>query len=84
MKRGRLIFAILLTATLVAASGCRFVRRPGELRTVTETVELGGAESVAVELDVPAGQLNIESGGDPTLELAIRAGVGQVNLEVVE
>jgi len=70
MTRGRESFAILLTAALIAVlvSGCRFVRRPGELRTKTETVELGGAESVAVELNLRAGQLTIDGGADALME----------------
>ncbi len=64
---------ILLTAviTLLAASGCGFIRREarvGALQTRSETVALNGAKTGNVEIAIGAGELDV-SGGAGASEL---------------
>lgn len=70
MKRGYLSVGTLLiiVLTMAAASGCSFVRRPGQLQTETEAVELGGAERVAVQLQMGGGKLIVDGGADALME----------------
>ena len=69
--------AVFLAATLVAAllSGCALGQRAGPIQTGSETVELGGAESVAVNLRMGGGELTVEGGADALMEADFRYNV---------
>jgi hypothetical protein len=56
---------LILTAVLLLAA-CTVA--PGRLRTTSRTVELGGAESARVELQMGAGVLTVGGGADDLME----------------
>jgi hypothetical protein len=57
---------VLLGALLL--TGCDARARVGELRTESQTVELGDAESVRVEINFGAGNLEVTGGAEKLLE----------------
>ena len=62
------LFLVILAAA--ALSACDIER---DLKVKNETVELGEAESVAVELDMGAGELNLQGGAAALLEASFRS-----------
>ncbi|HET7011832.1 MAG TPA: toast rack family protein [Anaerolineales bacterium] len=79
---------MLLAAVLVlfATIGCGLAgptARVGELRTKSESVELGGAETVQVEIAMAAGQLAIRGGASELLEADFTYNVDKLEPEVV-
>jgi hypothetical protein len=89
---------VMLAVTLVAAllSGCVLLRRTGPVQTKSETVELGDAESVAVNLRMGGGELSVEGGADalmaadftynvadwePMVEYDVSGGRGELSVE---
>lgn len=67
MKTKRLLFAATLFAALLLA-GCASVARVGPLQTESQSVELGDAESVRVEINFGAGDLAVTGGAETLLE----------------
>ena len=51
-----------------AAGRLRFKLRVGEVRTESQSVELGDTRSVQVEINVGAGDLEVTGGGEKLLE----------------
>ena len=61
MKTNHIVtILVLLTALLLA--GCALRARVGELRSESQSVELGDAESVRVEINFGAGDLEVLKG----------------------
>jgi hypothetical protein len=77
MTRRHSKFIMVVTATLIAAalSGCALLRRAGPVQTKSETVELGDAESVAVNLRMGGGELTVEGGAGALMEADFRYNV---------
>ena len=69
-ERNRVVVSVLATAVaLLVVTGCgNSSRRVGSLRTGSETVELGGASSVEVEIEMAAGTLEVAGGASDLLE----------------
>jgi hypothetical protein len=67
----QLSILLVLVVVMFATIGCGQTRRRaeiGELRIESESVELGEAESVEVEIDMGAGELEISGGANDLLE----------------
>lgn len=64
----------VMLALFVLISGCRFLETTeiGEMRTETETVELGGANEASVRIAMPAGVLTVAGGADPLAQATFR------------
>ncbi len=62
---GGLLAAALLIGLL---SGCAWTTRAGELRTESRTIDLGGAEEVAVDVRMGAGELTLSGGAEALVE----------------
>jgi hypothetical protein len=71
-----------MIAILLAASGCGGGVRVGKLQTESETVELGGAASVRVEIDMGAGELDVAGGAAELLEADFTYNVAELKPEV--
>ena len=87
MKTKNLQLSILLVAVVVLLStiGCGLTRprvRVGELRTKSESVELGDAESVQVEINMAAGELDMSGGANELLEADFAYNVDELEPEV--
>jgi hypothetical protein len=84
MNRKMYIFASLLVIVVVlfAATGCDSGARVGDLQTKSETVELGGAESVSVEIEMGAGELDVSGGAGELLEATFTYNVDELEPEV--
>jgi hypothetical protein len=67
-KNAKGIALMVIIAVLLTASGCGSGVRVGELQTESQTVELGGATSVRVEIDMGAGELDVTGGAAELLE----------------
>jgi hypothetical protein len=79
-KNSRGMFLLAMVAVLLAA--CSGGARVGELRTESETVELGDAASVRVELDMGAGELDVAGGAAELLEADFTYNVAELKPEV--
>lgn len=76
---------LVLVVVLLVAGGCigRGPRlRIGELQTESQTVELGGADSVRVELNMGAGELDVTGGAAALLEAGFAYNVAELKPEV--
>jgi hypothetical protein len=71
---------VLIGAVLLA--GCFSRARVGEMRTEAESVELGDAESVRVEIDFGAGELSLTGGAQKLLEADFAYNVAELKPEV--
>ena len=59
-RRTKVLLLLAIVALLLAAAGCVGRRiRVGKLRTESESVALGGAEAVRVEINMGAGELHV-------------------------
>ena len=67
MKTNYLLITLVLFATVLLA-GCVSQARVGALQTESQSVELGDASSVRVEISFGAGDLNLAGGADKLLE----------------
>ncbi|MGB3712996.1 MAG: toast rack family protein [Candidatus Promineifilaceae bacterium] len=83
MTRQKFTFAALLAIVVVlfAATGCIEGARVGDLQTKSETVELGDAESVSVDIDMGAGELDVSGGAGELLEATFTYNVEELNPE---
>ena len=84
-ERGwRLIGILVIVAVLISANGCalRLGARLGKLRTESETVELGDAKSVRVDISMGAGELDVTGGADELLEADFTYNVDEFKPEV--
>jgi hypothetical protein len=66
---------------LIAVSGCDGGARVGDLQTKSETVELGDAESVSVEIEMGAGELDVSGGASELLEATFTYNVDELDPE---
>ena len=64
----KIITLLAMAVILLAASGCGGGVRVGELRIESETVELGGAASVHIDIEMAAGELEVSGGAAELLE----------------
>lgn len=62
MKKKYLGIILAVISIFIALSACRWTTRTGKLRTESQTIALNGAESVAVNLNMKAGELNLSGG----------------------
>jgi outer membrane murein-binding lipoprotein Lpp len=76
---GRMTLVLLGALVL---TGCFSNARVGELRTESETVELGDAESVSVEINLGAGDLQVAGGATELLEADFSYNVAELKPEV--
>jgi hypothetical protein len=79
-KNSKRLGLLAMVAVLLAA--CGGGARVGELRTESETVELGDAASVRVELDMGAGELDVAGGAAELLEASFTYNVAELKPEV--
>ena len=81
MKTNRLLIVLVLLAALLLA-GCSSKARVGALRTESQSVELGDAKSVRVEIAFGAGDLQVTGGADKLLEADFNYNVAALQPEV--
>src|SRR5512134_1970485 len=81
MKTNQLLIALVLVAALLIA-GCAPRARVGELRTESQSVELGDAKSVRVEINFGAGNLEVAGGAEKLLEADFTYNVAELKPEV--
>jgi hypothetical protein len=84
MRRQGFRFAVLMAIVVVlfAATGCDEGARVGDLQTKSETVELGDADSVSVEIEMGAGELDVSGGAGELLEATFTYNVDELDPEV--
>lgn len=85
MKHVQAIVLLTAVAVLCATTGCAGVGRRvrvGELRTKSESIELGDADAVRVEINMAAGELDVSGGADDLLEASFRYNVAELEPEV--
>jgi hypothetical protein len=84
-KNSQVIVFLVIVVVLFATTGCAQTRpraRVGELRTKSESVELGGAESLRVEINMAAGELDVSGGANELLEADFSYNVAELEPEV--
>ena len=81
MKTKHLLIALVLFAALLLA-GCGSQARVGALRTESQSVELGDARSVRVEINMGAGDLEVTGGADKLLQADFTYNVAKLKPEV--
>jgi len=83
MRRQSFRFAVLMVVVvvLIAATGCDEGARVGDLQTKSETIELGDAETVDVEIKIGAGELDVSGGADELLEATYTYNVDELEPE---
>lgn len=81
MKTKGLFLAIGVVAAMLLA-GCGPRARVGELRTESQSVELGNARSVSVEIKLGAGDLKVTGGAEKLLEADFNYNVDRLKPEV--
>ena len=74
-------FALVLLGVLLL-TGCNSQLKVGELRTESQSVELGDAKSVRVEIDMGAGNLNVSGGAEKLMEADFKYNVANLKPEV--
>jgi hypothetical protein len=75
-----LLLVVLFAAVLLA--GCAPRARVGDLRTESESVELGDAEAVRVEIEMGAGDLEVTGGAQDLLQADFTYNVAVLKPEV--
>ncbi len=81
-RRLRSIAMLVLVAILLAVAGCGAGIRVGDLETESKTVELGGADSVRVDIDLGAGELDVDGGAAELLDATFTYNVAELKPEV--
>jgi outer membrane murein-binding lipoprotein Lpp len=81
MKTNHFLIVFVLIAALLL-SGCGSEARVGDLRTETQSVELGDAKSVRVEINMGAGDLQVTGGAEKLLEADFTYNVAKIKPEV--
>jgi hypothetical protein len=77
-----MVWLTLLSTGALLLAGCFSRARVGELRSETQAVELGDAETVRVEIDFGAGELELAGGADHLLEADFTYNVAALKPEV--
>ena len=84
-RKLKMVGLLTIVVVLLAANGCvgRGRRlRIGELQTESQAVELGGADSVRVEIVMGAGELDVAGGADGLLDADFTYNVAEFKPEV--
>jgi hypothetical protein len=81
MKARFFLSALVLLGTLLLA-GCGSRARVGALRSESQSVELGDAKSVRVEINLGAGDLQVTGGAEKLLEADFTYNVARLKPEV--
>jgi hypothetical protein len=81
MKTNRVLIVLTILAALLL-TGCGSRARVGELRTESQSVELGDSESVRVEINLGAGDLEVTGGAEKLLEAGFTYNVSELKPEV--
>jgi hypothetical protein len=81
MKKNHILIALVLLGTLLL-TGCGARARVGTLQTESQSVELGDAESVVVEITFGAGDLEVTSGAQKLLDADFIYNVAKLKPEV--
>jgi CubicO group peptidase (beta-lactamase class C family) len=81
-KSSKVISLLALVVILLAATSCALGARVGALRTESQSVELGDAKSVRVEIDLGAGDLEVTGGAEKLLEADFTYNVAKLKPEV--
>jgi hypothetical protein len=81
MKTNHILIGLILCALVLAS--CSPGARVGELQIESQSVELGGATSVRVEIDMGAGNLEVTGGADKLLESDFVYNVAKLKPEVM-
>jgi hypothetical protein len=81
MKTNHLLITVALFVALLLV-GCSSGARVGPLRTESQSVELGDAKSVNVEINMGAGNLDVTGGADKLLEADFTYNVAKLQPEV--
>jgi hypothetical protein len=76
-----LVAMLFILVVLFLITGCEERARVGDLQTETETVELGDAESVEVEIEMGAGELDVSGGASELLDATFTYNVEELNPE---
>jgi hypothetical protein len=79
-KRFLCIVVVLLGALLLSSCGSR--ARVGELRSESQSVELGGAKSVNVDINMGAGNLTVTGGAEKLLQADFTYNVAKLKPEM--
>lgn len=80
--KSNLLWIGLVLITVLLLAGCASEARVGELRTESQSVELGDAKSVRVEIDFGAGDLEVTGGAEKLLEADFTYNVAELEPEV--
>ena len=84
-KKSKVSIILFAVAVLFATIACGLTRptlRVGDLRTESESVELGDADSVEVEIFMAAGQLEVSGGANELLQADFTYNVDELKPEV--
>jgi hypothetical protein len=81
-KNAKGIALMAVVVVLLSVGGCGSGVRVGELQTESQTVELGGATSVRIEIDMGAGELDVTGGAAELLEAGFTYNVAEMKPEV--
>jgi len=81
MKPYRLLISLVLFAALLLSS-CGSSARVGDLRTESQSVELGDAETVHTEIDFGAGHLEVSGGAEELMKAEFNYNVAKLKPEV--
>lgn len=81
MKTNHTLITLVLAATVVLAN-CSSQARVGELQIESQSVELGEAEAVRVEINMGAGNLQVTGGADQLLESDFVYNVAKLKPEI--
>ena len=84
MNSKRVVLASLMVVigVLFAVTGCDEGARVGDLQTKSETIELGDAESVSVEIEMGAGELDVSGGAGELMEATFTFNIDELDPEV--
>lgn len=78
-KRDLIATLLILIAVVFIATACDGGVRVGDLQTKSQTVELGDADSVDVEIQMGAGELDVSGGASELLEATFTYNVEELN-----
>ena len=81
-KSSKVIGLLALAVILLAATGCVSRVRVGDLQSESQSVELGDADAVSVNIDFPAGELELSGGAEKLLEADFTYNVDKLKPEV--